>query len=210
MDKIYHLSSCTTCRRILQEIHADKKGIVLQDIKGEKITPAQLDELKEKAGSYEALFSRRAIKYKEMGLKDEQDPGMFAVDAQWAAAVLPQIKFLQTAERLGILFKMPRHPFPAEIPLHFYCFEDCRCCKFLKIPFKIGGGCTVLCPDHEVKVAAHQAPAVNGQSLCFDKIIQGVCDRLLIIRPDEYIDLIHGVQCQNVTGVKGEFRLIIG
>src|SRR5260221_10342229 len=72
MDKIYHLSSCTTCRRILQEIHADKKGIVLQDIKGEKITPAQLDELKEKAGSYEALFSRRAIKYKEMGLKDEQ------------------------------------------------------------------------------------------------------------------------------------------
>ena len=27
--------------------------------------------MKEKAGSYEALFSRRAIKYKEMGLKDK-------------------------------------------------------------------------------------------------------------------------------------------
>ena len=37
----------------------------------EKITPAQLEELKEKAGSYEALFSRRALKYKEMGLKDK-------------------------------------------------------------------------------------------------------------------------------------------
>lgn len=72
MDKIYHLSSCTTCQRVLQEIHADKKGVVLQDIKAEKITPAQLDELKKKAGSYEALFSRRAIKYKEMGLKDQQ------------------------------------------------------------------------------------------------------------------------------------------
>ena len=27
--------------------------------------------MKEKAGSYEALFSRRALKYKELGLKDK-------------------------------------------------------------------------------------------------------------------------------------------
>lgn len=71
MKKIYHLSSCSTCQRILGETQAEKKGFVLQDIKTEKITPAQLDELKEKAGSYEALFSRRAIKYKELGLKDK-------------------------------------------------------------------------------------------------------------------------------------------
>lgn len=69
--KIYYLSSCSTCDRILEEIQAEKKGFVLQDIKTETITPAQLDELKEKAGSYEALFSRRALKYKEMGLKDQ-------------------------------------------------------------------------------------------------------------------------------------------
>jgi len=43
----------------------------MQDIKTEKITPAQLDEMKEMAGSYEALFSRRAMKYKELGLKDQ-------------------------------------------------------------------------------------------------------------------------------------------
>jgi len=72
MNKIYHLSSCTTCHRILEETGANKKGVVLQDIKTEQISPRQLDELKEKAGSYEALFSRRAIKYKEMGLKDQQ------------------------------------------------------------------------------------------------------------------------------------------
>jgi arsenate reductase (glutaredoxin) len=71
MKKIYHLSSCSTCQRILQEVEAEKKGFVLQDIKTEKITPAQLDELRDKAGSYEALFSRRAIKYKELGLKDK-------------------------------------------------------------------------------------------------------------------------------------------
>jgi arsenate reductase (glutaredoxin) len=43
----------------------------MQDIKLEKITPAQLDEMKKLAGSYESLFSRRAMKYKEWGLKDK-------------------------------------------------------------------------------------------------------------------------------------------
>lgn len=43
----------------------------MQDIKFEKITPAQLDEMKQLAGSYEALFSRRALKYKELGLKNK-------------------------------------------------------------------------------------------------------------------------------------------
>lgn len=71
MKKIYCLSTCSTCNRILQDIQAEKKGFTLQDIKTDRITPAQLDELKEKAGSYEALFSRRALKYKELGLKDK-------------------------------------------------------------------------------------------------------------------------------------------
>jgi arsenate reductase len=71
MKKIYHLSSCNTCQRILEEVQAEKKGFILQDIKTEKITPAQLDEMKQGAGSYEALFSRRAIKYKQLGLKDQ-------------------------------------------------------------------------------------------------------------------------------------------
>ncbi|HRO70361.1 MAG TPA: ArsC/Spx/MgsR family protein, partial [Chitinophagaceae bacterium] len=39
--------------------------------KTEKITPRQLDQMKKMAGSYEALFSRRALKYKELGLKDK-------------------------------------------------------------------------------------------------------------------------------------------
>src|SRR5882672_3909597 len=71
MKKIYFLSTCSTCKEILKDIQADKKGFALQDIKTEKITSAQLDEMKKKAGSYEALFSRRALKYKELGLKDK-------------------------------------------------------------------------------------------------------------------------------------------
>lgn len=72
MKKIYHLGNCTTCQRILKDIKAEKKGYEFQEIKTEHITPTQLDGLKKMAGSYEALFSRRAIKYKEWGLKDKQ------------------------------------------------------------------------------------------------------------------------------------------
>jgi len=44
----------------------------MQDIKFEKITPGQLEEMKKMAGTYEALFSRRALKYKEWKLKDKK------------------------------------------------------------------------------------------------------------------------------------------
>lgn len=71
MKKVYHLGNCTTCQAILAETDLVKKGFLLQDIKTESITPAQLDEMKALAGSYEALFSRRALKYKALGLKDK-------------------------------------------------------------------------------------------------------------------------------------------
>lgn len=77
MKKIYHLGNCTTCQAIIKETGIDTlrqaqgERIIMQDIKTEKITASQLDEMKKMAGSYEALFSRRAIKYKEMGLKDK-------------------------------------------------------------------------------------------------------------------------------------------
>lgn len=72
MKKIYHLGTCTTCQAIIHDTGIDRKGFGMQDIKTEKITAAQLDQLKKMTGSYESLFSRRAIKYKEMGLKDKK------------------------------------------------------------------------------------------------------------------------------------------
>ena len=71
MKKVYHLGNCTTCQAILSETGLAQKGFNLQDIKTDPITPAQLDEMKGLAGSYEALFSRRALKYKALGLKDK-------------------------------------------------------------------------------------------------------------------------------------------
>ena len=72
MKKIYYLSTCTTCAAIIKETAITNKDFEMQDIKTEKITVKQLDEMKNMAGSYEALFSRRAMKYKELGLKDKQ------------------------------------------------------------------------------------------------------------------------------------------
>ena len=74
MKKIYHLGNCTTSQAIIKKtgITNTTKGFIMQDIKFEKITPAQLEEMKGMAGSYEALFSRRALKYKELGLKNIQ------------------------------------------------------------------------------------------------------------------------------------------
>src|SRR5581483_2190759 len=71
MKKIFHLGTCTTCQAIIKETGIDKKGFDMQDIKTEKITPEQLEAMKQATGSYESLFSRRAMKYKEMGLKDK-------------------------------------------------------------------------------------------------------------------------------------------
>ncbi|MCT4581506.1 MAG: hypothetical protein N4A35_08830 [Flavobacteriales bacterium] len=69
MKKIYYLSTCDTCKRIMKAIEVDETW-VKQDIKTEKITEVQLDEMKALSGSFEALFSRRAQKYKALGLKE--------------------------------------------------------------------------------------------------------------------------------------------
>lgn len=69
MKKIFYLQTCDTCRRIMKEM--DFSGFEKQEIKTESIIEDQLEEMKKLAGNYEALFSRKAKKYKEMGLKDE-------------------------------------------------------------------------------------------------------------------------------------------
>lgn len=68
MRKIYYLSSCSTCTRIITELGLKTKKFEFQDIKTEKITASQLTEMKKMAGSYEALFSRVALKYRALGL----------------------------------------------------------------------------------------------------------------------------------------------
>ena len=48
------------------------EGFELQDIKMEAITVKQLEEMRALAGSYEALFSKRARLYREKGLNEKK------------------------------------------------------------------------------------------------------------------------------------------
>jgi arsenate reductase len=73
MKKVYYLSTCDTCARILKETNLVKKGFELQDIKTEKITSAQIDEMAKLAGGYEPLFSRVALKYKTLDPKPSSE-----------------------------------------------------------------------------------------------------------------------------------------
>lgn len=70
MKKIYHLSTCDTCKRILKELDLPK-DFELQDIKTEAISKEQLEQMHGLAGSYESLFSKRARLYKERDLKNK-------------------------------------------------------------------------------------------------------------------------------------------
>lgn len=89
MKKIYHLSSCNTCQRIIKEL--DLKGDVeLQDIKKENIDETTLDSIKEKVGSYEAMFSKRAMKYRSMGLNE-----MELTEADYKKHMLAEYTFLK-------------------------------------------------------------------------------------------------------------------
>ena len=89
MKKIYHLSTCNTCQRIIGELN-NGEGFELQDIKVKNIEPETLDFLKEQAGSYEALFSRRAMKYRSMGLNE-----MKLTEADYRRYILEEYTFLK-------------------------------------------------------------------------------------------------------------------
>jgi len=69
MKKVYYLSSCSTCDRILKEVKYHH--FQFQDIKSDAITEEQLDQMCQFTNSYKDLFNKRARKYKSMGLNYE-------------------------------------------------------------------------------------------------------------------------------------------
>ena len=70
MKKFYFLSSCNTCQRIFNHLALDA-SFELHEIKKTPISSEELEQLKVLSGSYEALFSKRAKLYKELGLKEK-------------------------------------------------------------------------------------------------------------------------------------------
>lgn len=71
MKKVYYLSTCTTCKRILDELGDSIADFEKKDIKSNQMTLEQVDEMKQLSGDYESLFSRKAMKYRSMDLGDK-------------------------------------------------------------------------------------------------------------------------------------------
>ncbi|WP_338408424.1 ArsC/Spx/MgsR family protein [uncultured Flavobacterium sp.] len=70
MNKIYYLASCDTCRKIIKSL---PKGhdLVFHDIKQDPITADELELMSQLSGNYESLFSKKAILYKTLDLKNK-------------------------------------------------------------------------------------------------------------------------------------------
>lgn len=70
MNNVYYLHTCSTCQRILKELNLPE-SFEKQNIKETAITEKQLDEMAKLAGSYESLFSRKAMKFRALGLNTQ-------------------------------------------------------------------------------------------------------------------------------------------
>lgn len=66
------------------------EGFELQNIKTNAITPDQLEEMKILAGSYEALFSRKAMLFRQRGLHEKQ-----LSETDYKNLILEQYTFLK-------------------------------------------------------------------------------------------------------------------
>lgn len=89
MKKIYHLSTCSTCQRIIKDLQP-LVDFELQDIKTQPITKDQLEQMHSLSNSYEALFSKRAVLYRERNLKEQQ-----LSEDDFKSLILEQYTFLK-------------------------------------------------------------------------------------------------------------------
>lgn len=88
MRKIYYLKTCDTSLRILKNLPTETFELI--DIKQYPITTDQLDEIHQLSGTYEALFSRRAKKYHQMNLKNQD-----LTEMDYRRLLLDEYTFLQ-------------------------------------------------------------------------------------------------------------------
>lgn len=70
-NTVFYLQTCDTSKRIMKDLGLDS-GFDLREIKSKQITPEELDEMKELAGSYESLFSRRSRQFAARNLKGKE------------------------------------------------------------------------------------------------------------------------------------------
>jgi len=90
MKKVFHLANCSTCKRIISDLDLEKYNLDFTEIKTDGISEDDLAEMYKRAGSYDALFSRRAMKYRSMGLNE-----MSLSEADLKKYILEEYTFLK-------------------------------------------------------------------------------------------------------------------
>lgn len=67
--KIWYLSTCSTCIRILKDLDLDDSRTDLIDIKKHPVTLEQVEEMKTATGSYSSLINGRSTQFRQMEKK---------------------------------------------------------------------------------------------------------------------------------------------
>ncbi len=88
-NSFFYLASCSTCKRIKDQIPTNS-NLELREIKSTPITENELELLYKLAGSYEALFSRKAMKYRSLGLHENT-----LTEAEYKHYILEDYTFLK-------------------------------------------------------------------------------------------------------------------
>ncbi len=70
MKKFFYLSTCDTCKKIIKSLQLPEQ-IELIDIKIRPISEDEIEQMKDLSGSFESLFSKKAIKYRSLGLNNQ-------------------------------------------------------------------------------------------------------------------------------------------
>jgi arsenate reductase len=90
MKRVYYLSTCDTCKKILEESAIADPDFELIDIKSSPMEAAMLDKLAGKVGSYEALLNKRARKLKEQNVVPSE-----CTEDELRALILEEYTFLK-------------------------------------------------------------------------------------------------------------------
>ena len=70
--EFYGLPNCTTCQKALRRLDYHRvENVKKRNIKEEPLSRAEIEGLVALLGGAENLFSRRSVKYRELGLRDK-------------------------------------------------------------------------------------------------------------------------------------------
>ena len=75
MNKVYFygLPNCTTCQKALRRLdYHGVPNVEKRNIKEDPLTREEIEKLAQMLGGAENLFSRRSVKYRELGLRDKE------------------------------------------------------------------------------------------------------------------------------------------